>query len=173
MPARAGSGEGMAKIVASVSHRLIAAIALAIIGPPVHASDGASLSGLSLPRIDGSRQRAELVPKARIGIIVVFEDQCGYCLTMLRTVQRIGDAHGWSAVAVGVGPSPSALMDWAKRAGVRMPIAHADTRFLARIGGVKVTPLTVLVDHSGDIRQRFVGSVDSTVLEAAANSEVP
>jgi hypothetical protein len=65
------------------------------------------------------------------------------------------------------------IAGWAKRAGVRMPIAHADTRFLARIGGVRVTPLTVLVDHSGDIRQRFVGSIDGTVLEAEANSEVP
>lgn len=144
--------------------RLIAALMLAIACVAASAASTPSVAGLSLQTIDMPHVRIELAPKADIGVIVVFEDKCHYCLTMMRTVQRVSDARGWTPVAVGVGPSRQALSDWAKRANVRMPVMHADKRFLARIGGVKVTPLTLVVDPDGHIRRRIIGSADDITI---------
>ncbi len=146
-------------------HWLIAALMLSTACVAASAAAAPSLAGLSLQTIDKPHAQVELAQKVAIVVIVVFENECHYCLTMMRTVQRVADARGWAPVAVGVGPSRQALSDWAKRANVRMPVVHADKRFLARIGGVKVTPLTLVVDTCGNIRRRIVGSVDDAMLE--------
>jgi thioredoxin-related protein len=124
----------------------------------------------ALQRIDGVRGAIELPTQDRTSLVVVYEDQCGYCLRMLATVAEAGGLRGIDVVAVGVGANRAALRRWGERAGTAVPLVLASTRFIASIAGVEATPITLLFDAGGSIQLRLRGAHDAatfaTLLDA-------
>lgn len=126
-----------------------------------------------LPRLDGPRGRIEVPIPGQATLVVIFEDACRYCLDMLTTAEAVAPNHSLRLVAVGVGPNAAALRRWADRARLSAPIAHASTRFIATVGGVEVTPITLLFDADGQQVLRLRGKRDAEALSAALAASDP
>lgn len=128
--------------------------------PPLH--------DLSLARIDQpGRGRIALGSfSGRPLLLLLFEDQCRYCLQALTAADALAHEENaeWSLLAVGVGSSARALNAWAQRVRPNVPVTQADKRLLARIGGVSATPLLVVVDPEGRVVRRVLGTLDQTAL---------
>ena len=120
-----------------------------------------------LRRLDGPRGLIEVPVPGQATLVVIFEDACRYCLDMLTTAETVAPRHSLRLVAVGVGPNAAALRRWADRARLSAPITHASTRFIASVGGVEVTPITLLFDADGRQLLRLRGKRDAEALSAA------
>lgn len=129
-----------------------------------------ALHELVLPRIDQPRgERVALSDYAgRTLLVVVFEDECRYCLDALQIADaRVhADPERYAMVAVGVGASARALNAWAQRVHPHAPVLHANPRFLAALGGVRATPLLLILGPDGALQKRELGSFDQADLEA-------
>lgn len=117
-----------------------------------------------LQRIDGIHGAIDLPAPGRSSLVVVYEDQCGYCLRMLATVADAGEHRDINVIAVGVGANRAALRRWGERAGTGVPLVLASNRFITSIAGVEATPITVLFDAEGSIRLRLRGAHDASTL---------
>lgn len=118
-----------------------------------------SMADITLRALPGSPRRAGVLAQyhGRYVALLLYEDQCTYCLRTLRALSDVAREDGIIVIGVGVGPSVSALHAWGRRAGPSVPLVHANGRMLAALGGVRATPVLVILDDEGRIIATIVG----------------
>lgn len=150
--------------------RQLLLLILALASGVLSANAPESLHALSLPRIDQARgERVSLSDYAgRTLLVLLFEDECHYCLQALQVADaRVhAEPDRYAMVAVGVGASARALNAWAQRVHPHAPVLQATGPLLASLGGVRATPLLLIVDASGTVRLRELGSFKENDLDA-------
>ncbi|GAA5218496.1 conjugal transfer protein TraF [Corallincola platygyrae] len=136
--------------LSSLRYALVLLVGL-LAASSARASDG--LYGLSFEALSGEANVALADYKGKPFAMLVFEDECKWCLKQMRTFNTLVEqGKVKDVVAVGKGDKHS-LKRWARRASPTYPLAQINRELLQALDGVKTTPITLLVDANGQVSQ--------------------
>lgn len=132
----------------------------------------ADFHGFTLRALPGSPRRSGVLSRYRGQrlALLFYEDQCTYCLRTLRSLAAVAPGFGTQVLGVGVGQSGAALAEWGERAGVDVALVQANGPLLAAVGGVRATPVVVLIDPEGRQVAVEVGELDAAAVRAFVES---
>jgi peroxiredoxin len=108
------------------------------------------------------------------GKVVLVNFWATWCADCIRETPKIVDTfrkyapRGYETVGVAVrGDAPGAVAQFARARGLPYTVAvDASGDVAQRFGGVRITPLSILIDRDGRIVARYVGEPDWAALHA-------
>lgn len=118
----------------------------------------ARIPDFDLALLDGSRLNGAAV-RGKVLILDFWATWCGPCLKSLPKMQELWAAeapNGLVSIAVNADEPEPIVRDFARRLGLRLPIAIYDDAFSQALR-VKTLPTVILVDKAGRIRDRWDG----------------
>jgi thiol-disulfide isomerase/thioredoxin len=118
----------------------------------------ALIPSFDLALLDGSRLESGKV-RGKVVILEFWATWCGPCLKSLPKMQELWTAespNGLVSIAMNSDEPEPTVRDFAKRLGLRLPIAMYDDAFSQALR-VKTLPTVILVDKAGRIRGRWDG----------------
>jgi thioredoxin-related protein len=105
--------------------------------------------------------------KGKMLFLTFVDKDCSWCDKQLKAFSAIvkkEDAHTVQAIAVAMGDDIEALK--AKTMGLAFPVVKASEELLTSIGGVKMTPYTLIADRKGNFLTKIVGYKNEDQLES-------
>lgn len=129
-----------------------------------------TLLAYSLPALEVGEPELDLRRlTGKVTLLLLFEDQCSYCLSMIQRSQALvqQNPEQYHLVLIGVGSDPKALIAWSNRVPSHARKVLANKKFLSALGGVKATPLLLIANARGEFAQKISGAVSTKVLRAA------
>jgi thiol-disulfide isomerase/thioredoxin len=108
--------------------------------------------------------------KGKVVIIDFWATWCGPCKQEMPGYQKLVDRYGAQGLVV-IGLKSDAMADtenplkFAKRIGVRYPLAVATVTLTGKFGGIEGLPTTLLYDRNGVLRTKVIGFEYMSVLE--------
>ena len=109
--------------------------------------------------------------KGKVVIIDFWSTWCAPCKQEMPGYQELIDRYGPQGLAV-VGLKSDAMADtedpskFAKRIGVRYPLAAVTDDLAQRFGGIAGLPTTLIYDRSGVLRKKIIGFEYTEAVEA-------
>ena len=117
-----------------------------------------NLPAFDLALLDGTRIDTSKI-RGRVVALDFWATWCGPCLKSLPKMQELWAAEGPKGlvtIAMNADEPETVVRDFAKRLGLRLPIALYDDAFSQALG-VKTLPTVILVDKAGRVRARWDG----------------
>jgi thioredoxin-related protein len=108
--------------------------------------------------------------KGKMLFLTFFKSDCLWCgkqLTAFNAVLQGPHAGEIRVVAVAMGGDAEVLK--AKSAEAAFPVLKASEALLSGIGGVKMTPYTLIADRAGNFATKIVGYQDEDQIESIIN----
>jgi peroxiredoxin len=162
----------VAKIRALMTKRIIAAAAaIAIATLLLHVT----VERATAPDVRFATLAGKTISTAELrGKVVLVNFWATWCASCIKETPKMVDTfrkyapRGYETVAVAVrGDTPGAVAQFAEARGLPYTVAiDAGGDVAQRFGGVRVTPLSVLIDRQGRIVARYVGEPDWAALHA-------
>ena len=131
--------------------------------------------GSHLPQFSLKDLRGKELSSADLSGKVVLVDfwatWCQPCKKEMPGYQKLADTYGKRGLAV-IGFKFDTMADsedpisFARRIGVRYPLAVASDDLRARFGGIEGLPTTMLYDRQGILRKKIIGFEYTTVVES-------
>jgi thiol-disulfide isomerase/thioredoxin len=145
--------------------------------PAVHQAEiAAGEIGSHLPQFSLKDLRGKELSSADLTGKVVLVDfwatWCQPCKKEMPGYQKLADTYGKRGFVV-VGFKFDTMADsedpisFARRIGVRYPLAVASDDLRARFGGIEGLPTTILYDRQGVLRKKIIGFEYTSVVESA------
>jgi thiol-disulfide isomerase/thioredoxin len=131
---------------------------------------GSRLPDFSLKDLRG-RELSSADLKGKVVLIDFWATWCQPCKKEMPGYQKLLDAYGKRGLVV-VGFKFDTMADiedplrFARRIGVRYPLAVASERLRQTFGGIEGLPTTLLYDRQGILRQKIVGFEYTSVVES-------
>jgi thiol-disulfide isomerase/thioredoxin len=110
--------------------------------------------------------------RGKVVLIDFWATWCQPCKKEMPGYQKLVDRHGPSGLAV-IGFKFDTMMDmedpvlFAKKIGVRYPLAVAADDLKQKFGGIEGLPTTLLYDRKGILRKKIIGFEYTNVIESA------
>jgi len=130
---------------------------------------GSRLPDFSVTDLEGhSLAAAEL--RGKVVLIDFWATWCAPCKREMPGYQMLWDRYGGRGLAV-VGLKVDMMRDteeplqFAKRIGVRYPLAVATADLRQKFGGIEGLPITMLYDRQGILRKKVIGFEYTSVFE--------
>ena len=126
------------------------------------------LSALQLTDLQGKTWRAADL-QGRAVLLNFWASWCEPCRSEMPSLQTLAEFHGPDkllVLAINFKEPAQRAQRYVQGAGLRLPVLLDAQGQLARQWDVKVFPSTLLVDRSGQPRQRIRGELDWTSLQA-------
>ncbi len=98
--------------------------------------------------------------------LTFYKNDCSWCEKQLGSFDElIASEHGSeiAVVAVAIGDDKYRLIEMAK--DLKYPVLSASKKLLDDIGGVRVTPYTLIADKYGNFKTKIVGYQDKKQLD--------
>ncbi len=108
--------------------------------------------------------------RGKVVLIDFWATWCGPCKKEMPGYQQLADRYGPRGFAV-IGFKFDIMKDtedptlFAKKIGVRYPLAIATTEIKRKFGGVEGLPTTMLYDRHGILRQKIIGFEYTNIIE--------
>jgi len=105
--------------------------------------------------------------KGKILFLTFIKSECSWCdkqLNAFNTVLKGEHAEGIQVVAVAMGEDDETLK--AKTSESEFPVLKASEQLLESIGGVKMTPYTLIADREGNFETKIVGYKSDDQIES-------
>src|SRR6266513_3062685 len=131
---------------------------------------GSRLPGFSLKDLQG-RDISSTDLRRRVVLIDFWATWCQPCKKEMPGYQKLRDRYGSRGFAV-IGLKFDTMMDmedpvtFAKKLGVRYPLAVAADDLKQKLGGIEGLPTTMLYDRQGILRKRVIGFEYTNVIES-------
>ncbi len=131
---------------------------------------GSRLPDFSLKDLQG-REISSADLRGKVVLIDFWATWCQPCKKEMPGYQRLLDRYGSQGFAV-VGFKFDTMMDtedplqFAKRIGVRYPLAIASEEVKWKFGGIEGLPTTMLYDRQGILRKKVIGFEYTSVIES-------
>jgi thiol-disulfide isomerase/thioredoxin len=135
---------------------------------------GSQLPEFALKDLQG-RPLSSADLRGKVVVIDFWATWCEPCKKEMPGYQRLLDRYGSHGVAV-VGFKFDTMMDsedpllFAKRIGVRYPLAVASDPLKQSFGGIEGLPTTMIYDRQGVLRSRVIGFEYTNVIESELKS---
>lgn len=102
-------------------------------------------------------------------VISFFEPDCPWCFKQLKVIKTLhqGCESQFQPIAMGINGTAPNLRSLIARAKPGFPALQASSRFMASIGGVPATPVTVLIGKDSRLSGGWRGYKDKAFLRAA------
>jgi peroxiredoxin len=162
----------MATIAARMIRIIAAGAAIAIVALALYLS----LGPRSAPHVRFATVSGETLAiadlRGKVVLVNFWATWCASCVKetpkMVATFRKYAP-RGYKVIAVAVrSDTPAAVTQFAERRALPYAVAFDATGEIAQsFGGVRVTPLSVLIDRNGRIVARYVGEPDWSELHAA------
>jgi thiol-disulfide isomerase/thioredoxin len=133
---------------------------------------GSRLPDFSVKDLQG-REVSSTDLRGKVVLIDFWATWCQPCKKEMPGYQKLVDRYGPSGFAV-IGFKFDTMMDtedpvlFAKKIGVRYPLAVAADDLKQKFGGIQGLPTTLLYDRQGILRKKIIGFEYTDVIEAAA-----
>jgi thioredoxin-related protein len=104
--------------------------------------------------------------KGKILFLTFIDKDCSWCDKQLKAFNTLSireEASAVQIIAVAMGGDVEALK--AKTTGLEFPVVKASEELLTSIGGVKMTPYTLIADRKGNFMTKIVGYKSEDQLE--------
>src|SRR5262249_8252062 len=111
----------------------------------------------------------------KVVLIDFWATWCAPCEKEMPGYQSLMDRYGSQGLAV-VGLKSTMMMDiedplqFAKRVGIRYPLATATKELNQKFGGIEGLPTTLLYDRAGILQKKVIGFEYTSVFETELNS---
>ena len=138
--------------------------------------------GSRLPEFSARTLQGRIISSADLRGKVVLVDfwatWCEPCKKEMPGYQKLLDRYGGSRFAV-VGLKASMMADtedplgFAKKTGVRYPLAVATEDLMRKFGGLEGLPTTLLYDRQGILRKKVIGFECNSVFESELRRLLP
>lgn len=131
---------------------------------------GSRLPGFSLKDLQG-REISSADLYGKVVLIDFWATWCQPCKKEMPGYQKLADVYGSRGFVV-VGLKFDTMMDiedpvlFAKKIGVRYPLAVATDDLKQKFGGIEGLPTTLLYDRQGILRKKVIGFEYTNVIEA-------
>jgi thiol-disulfide isomerase/thioredoxin len=145
--------------------------------PPVQAASAAGEIGSHLPEFSvkdlQGREISSSDLRGKVVLIDFWATWCQPCKKEMPGYQKLLNLYGSRGFAV-IGLKFDTMMDtedpvqFAKKIGVRYPLAVAPDELKQKFGGIEGLPTTMLYDRQGILRKKVVGFEYTDVIESAA-----
>jgi thiol-disulfide isomerase/thioredoxin len=135
---------------------------------------GSHLPGFTLKDLQG-RDLTSTDLRGKVVLVDFWATWCQPCKKEMPGYQKLLNQYGSRGFAV-IGFKFDTMMDtedpvqFAKKIGVRYPLAVAPDDLKQKFGGIDGLPTTILYDRQGVLRQRVVGFEYAEVIEATVKS---
>jgi thiol-disulfide isomerase/thioredoxin len=132
---------------------------------------GSHLPEFSVKDLQG-REISSADLRGKVVLVDFWATWCQPCKKEMPGYQKLLDRHGSRGFTV-IGFKFDTMMDtedpiqFAKKMGVRYPLAVAPADLKQRFGGIEGLPTTMLYDRQGILRKKVVGFEYTDVLESA------
>jgi thiol-disulfide isomerase/thioredoxin len=131
---------------------------------------GSRLPDFSVKDLQG-REISSADLRGKVVLLDFWATWCQPCKKEMPGYQKLVDRYGSSGFAV-VGFKFDTMMDmedpvrFAKKIGVRYPLAVASDDLKQRFGGIEGLPTTMLYDRQGILRKKIIGFEYTNVIES-------
>ena len=131
---------------------------------------GSRLPGFSLRDLQG-REISSADLRGKVVLIDFWATWCQPCKKEMPGYQKLVDLYGPRGLVV-VGLKFDTMMDmedpvaFAKKIGVRYPLAVATDDLKSKFGGIEGLPTTMLYDREGILRKKIIGFEYTDAIEA-------
>lgn len=108
------------------------------------------LADFTLPALAGGDDLPLASLQGQPYLISFFEPECGWCRKQLKDLSQLAPARQMTVVAAGIGSNAPGLRQLVS--GIdHIHKVQAPAALLRALGGIKATPLTLLVNDQGEI----------------------
>ena len=133
--------------------------------------------GLSAPRLDTKLADGRILPARQLEGKVVLQyfwaTWCPICRGELPQLQKLYEAYqprGLEIIAQSLDDDPSAVLKFWRKGGYTFPVAMRSDETRDGFGPIKGTPTLFLIDRSGMVRLKRLGTLPDGALEAQINA---
>jgi cytochrome c biogenesis protein CcmG/thiol:disulfide interchange protein DsbE len=143
------------------SWALLLLIGLTLIVGPAWGQGKGAAPDFNLPDITSGKEYSLSQNKGKVVVINFFTFFCGPCREEMPDLNKIhNEMKGKGLVMLGIGlsSSPTQLRFLAKQLALEYPILIGDDKVSKAYGGVEVVPTTFIIDKSGNIAHKILGT---------------
>lgn len=133
--------------------------------------------GWTAPRLDTELADGRILPAGQLEGKVVLQyfwaTWCPICRGDLPQLQKLYEAYqprGLEIIAQSLDDDQSVVVEFWRKRGYTFPVAMRSDETRAGFGPIKGTPTLFLIDRSGTVRLKRLGTLPDGVLEAQINA---
>ncbi len=107
--------------------------------------------------------------RGKATLVVFFASWCGYCVAELPQLQKIATDYkekGFRVIGINEDDSISDMAGFIARYDITFPVLHWNFETMNRFGNPKAVPAHFLMDSTGKIRSRILGTWDETEMRS-------
>jgi len=139
---------------------LLLMLGLALAAGPAW-GQGKGAPDFNLPDISTGKEYSLSQFKGKVVVINFFTFFCGPCREEMPDLNKIHNemkGQGLAMLGIGLSSSPTQLRFLAKQLDLEYPILIGDDKVSKAYGGVEVVPTTFILDKSGKIAHKILGT---------------
>jgi len=121
----------------------------------------ASAPDFTLPSVLNGKQYSLSQFKGKVVLVNFFTFFCGPCreeMPSLNQIYKENEGRGYVTLGIGLASNPTQLRFLVKQLGLDYPVLVGNDQVAKEYGNVEVVPTTFIIDRSGNIVQKIVGS---------------
>jgi|UniRef100_A0A7V6A4X3 cytochrome c biogenesis protein CcmG/thiol:disulfide interchange protein DsbE len=122
---------------------------------------GSSAPDFTLPSVLDGKQYSLSQYRGKVVLVNFFTFFCGPCreeMPQLNQIYKENQGRGYVTLGIGLASNPTQLRFLVKQLGLDYPVLVGDDKVAKEYGNVEVVPTTFIIDRSGNIVQKIVGS---------------
>ena len=122
---------------------------------------GAQAADFTLPSVLDGKQYSLSQYRGKVVLVNFFTFFCGPCREEMPSLNQIyheNQGRGYVTIGIGLASNPTQLRFLVKQLGLDYPVLVGNDKVAKDYGDVEVVPTTFIIDKSGNIVQKIVGS---------------
>jgi peroxiredoxin len=122
---------------------------------------GSQAADFTLPSVLDGKQYSLSQFRGKVVLVNFFTFFCGPCREEMPSLNQIYNENkgsGYVTIGIGLASNPTQLRFLVKQLGLDYPVLVGDDKVSKDYGDVEVVPTTFIIDKSGKVVQKIVGS---------------